>query len=407
MDTTDSPEPLPKGWHKTFYTLWIGCFITGMGYSMTMPFISLFINELGTFNRFELNLYSGLAFAMTFISQAIVSPYWGNLADQKGRKLMCLRASGVMACTIFITGLSTSVWMIIGMRFLQGAFSGYINNATALMAGETLHRKSGWVMSAMMTAGVTGNLIGPLIGGALSSHFGYRIPFFITGGLMFLVFITTWTNTREHFTPIDKEAMKPMKDLLHKIPNVKIIFAMFITTMIVQASVMSIDPIVSLYVKEMMHGTGDIAFVAGVVAATPGLGNLLSASKVGHIMDEIGPERVLMIGLIIATLLFIPMTFTTSPWMLAFWRFLLGMTNAGLMPAAQTILTLDVPDEAFGRIFSYNQSFQAAGSVFGALLGSVISGVSTYSMVFALTGATLFINIWIVVIGRSRKKVHS
>lgn len=407
MDTTDSPEPLPKGWHKTFYTLWIGCFITGMGYSMTTPFISLFINELGTFNRFELNLYSGLAFAMTFISQAIVSPYWGNLADQKGRKLMCLRASGVMACTIFITGLSTSVWMIIGMRFLQGAFSGYINNATALMAGETPHRKSGWVMSAMMTAGVTGNLIGPLIGGALSSHFGYRIPFFITGGLMFLVFITTWTNTKEHFTPIDKEAMKPMKDLLHKIPNVKIIFAMFITTMIVQASVMSIDPIVSLYVKEMMHGTGDIAFVAGVVAATPGLGNLLSASKVGHIMDEIGPERVLMIGLIIATLLFIPMTFTTSPWMLAFWRFLLGMTNAGLMPAAQTILTLDVPDEAFGRIFSYNQSFQAAGSVFGALLGSVISGVSTYSMVFALTGATLFINIWIVVIGRSRKKVHS
>lgn len=406
MDTTDSPEPLPKGWHKTFYTLWIGCFITGMGYSMTMPFISLFINELGTFNRFELNLYSGLAFAMTFISQAIVSPYWGNLADQKGRKLMCLRAAGVMACTIFITGLSTSVWMIIGMRFLQGAFSGYINNATALMAGETPHRKSGWVMSAMMTAGVTGNLIGPLIGGALSSHFGYRIPFFITGGLMFLVFITTWTNTKEHFTPIDKEAMKPMKDLLHKIPNVKIIFAMFITTMIVQASVMSIDPIVSLYVKEMMHGTGDIAFVAGVVAATPGLGNLLSASKVGHIMDEIGPERVLMIGLIIATLLFIPMTFTTSPWMLAFWRFLLGMTNAGLMPAAQTILTLDVPDEAFGRIFSYNQSFQAAGSVFDALLGSVISGVSTYSMVFALTGATLFINIWIVVIGRSRKKFH-
>ena len=93
--------------------------------------------------------------------------------------------------------------------------------------------------------------------------------------------------------------------------------------------------------------------------------------------------------------------------MLAFWRFLLGMTNAGLMPAAQTILTLDVPDEAFGRIFSYNQSFQAAGSVFGALLGSVISGVSTYSMVFALTGATLFINIWIVVIGRSHQKVRS
>ena len=148
---------------------------------MTMPFISLFINELGNFSRFELNLYSGMAFAATFISQAIVSPYWGSLADRKGRKLMCMRASGVMACTIFITGLSVNVWMIIGMRFLQGAFSGYINNSIALMAGETPHSKSGWVMSAMTTAGVTGNLIGPLLGGALSGAWGYRIPFFITG----------------------------------------------------------------------------------------------------------------------------------------------------------------------------------------------------------------------------------
>lgn len=104
---------------------------------MTMPFISLFINELGHFSRFELNIYSGMAFAATFISQAIVSPYWGSLADRKGRKLMCMRASGIMACTIFLTGLSVNVWMIIGMRFLQGAFSGYINNSIALMAGET------------------------------------------------------------------------------------------------------------------------------------------------------------------------------------------------------------------------------------------------------------------------------
>lgn len=399
----EDDDQFPKGWHQTFITLWLGCFITGMGYSMTMPFISLFINELGNFNRFQLNIYSGLAFAMTFISQAIVSPYWGNLADRKGRKLMCMRAAGVMACTIFVTGLSTSVWMIIGMRFLQGAFSGYINNATALMAGETPHRRSGWVMSAMMTAGVSGNLVGPLLGGALSGVFGYRIPFFITGGLMFLVFLGTWFLAKEHFEPIEKAKMKPMKEIIHMIPNVKLILAMFITTLIVQASVMSIDPIVSLYVREMMHNRGNIAFVAGVVAATPGLGNLLSASKVGHVMDHIGPEKVLLVGLVIATLLFVPMTFTHSPWSLAFWRFLLGLTNAGLMPAAQTILTLDVPQEAFGRIFSYNQSFQAGGAVLGSLLGSGISGLFSYAAVFAVTGISLLFNFFIVLATRTKK----
>lgn len=401
-----SEEPFPEHWRRAFLVLWIGCFITGMGYSMTMPFISLFINELGNYSHFELNIYSGLAFAMTFISQAIVSPYWGKLADTKGRKLMCLRASGVMAITIFVTGLSTSALMIIVMRFIQGAFSGYINNATALIAGQTPHRKSGWVLSTMMTAGVSGNLVGPLLGGALSDVFGYRIPFFITGGLMFLVFILTATLVEEHFTPIQPSAMRPMKEVLQHIPNVKLIYAMFATTLIVQASVMSIDPIVSLYVKHLLPaGHQNVAFIAGVVAATPGLGNLLSAGYVGRIMDRIGPEKVLVTGLAIATLLFIPMTITRSPWWLAAWRFGLGLTNAGLLPAAQTILTLDVPHDAFGRIFSYNQAFQAAGSVIGALMGSLISGLVSYPAVFMSTGLILLVNLAIVFSFRNTKSV--
>ena len=164
-----SSDKLPAGWHKAFYTLWLGCFITGMGYSMTMPFISLFIADLGHYSQLQISLYSGLAFAMTFIAQAIVSPYWGNLADRKGRKLMCMRASGVMALTITATGFAPNAIYIIVMRFIQGAFSGYINNATALIAGETPHQKSGWVMSQMMTAGTAGNLVGPLLGGVLSN----------------------------------------------------------------------------------------------------------------------------------------------------------------------------------------------------------------------------------------------
>ncbi|MCX2187296.1 MFS transporter [Limosilactobacillus pontis] len=406
MDSPAATGKFPGGWHRTFYTLWIGAFITGMGYSMTMPFISLFINELGHFSRFQLNFYSGLAFAMTFISQAIVSPLWGSLADRKGRKLMCMRASGVMACTIFVTGLSQTVWMIIGMRFLQGVFSGYINNATAMMAGETPHQRSGWVMAAMTTAGVAGNLVGPLLGGALSGFFGYRIPFFITGGLMFLVFLSTWLLTTEHFKPIQKTAMKPMRQIVAELDSPKLIFVMFLTTMIVTASTMSIDPIISLYVRSLMHSHGNVAFVAGVVAATPGLGTLIAASKIGHTMDQIGPERVLRVGLTVAFVLFIPMTFTHSPWSLAFWRFLLGLANAALMPATQTVLTLDVPTEAFGRIFSYNQSFQAGGAVLGSLLGSAISGLSSYPMVFAVTGLTLLVNLGLVLTVRTPKKTY-
>lgn len=397
---------LPANWHKAFYTLWLGCFITGMGYSMTMPFISLFIADLGHYTQLQVSLYSGLAFAMTFIAQAIVSPYWGNLADRKGRKLMCMRASGVMALTITATGFAPNAIYIIVMRFIQGAFSGYINNATALIAGETPHQKSGWVMSQMMTAGTAGNLVGPLLGGVLSNFFGnwlggawgYRIPFFITGFLMVLVFLGSTFLVKEEFTPVSRAEMKPMSEIMHTLPHVKLIVAMFVTTLLVQAANMSIDPIVSLYVKSMMPNSKNIAFIAGIVAATPGLGTLLAASKIGHKMDEIGPLKILRVGLIVGAILFIPMALTHSPWILAGLRFLLGIASAAMLPAAQTVLTLNTPAESFGRIFSYNQSFQAVGSVFGSLMGSAISGVFNYATVFWTTGLMLAINFVLIIL---------
>ena len=137
---------------------------------------------------------------------------------------------------------------------------------------------------------------------------------------------------------------------------------------------------------------------AGVVAATPGLGTLVAASKIGHKMDDVGPLHVLRIGLIIGAVLFVPMALTKSPWVLAGLRFLLGIASAGMLPAAQTVLTLNTPPQSFGRIFSYNQSFQAVGSVLGALMGSTISGLSNYATVFWTTGCTLLINFILVVV---------
>lgn len=377
-----------------------------MGYSMTMPFVSLFMADLGNYSKFQLNLYSGLAFAMTFIAQAIVSPLWGNLADRKGRKLMCMRAAGVMALTITLTGFAPNAIYIIVMRFIQGAFSGYINNATALIAGETPRQRSGWVMSQMMTAGTAGNLVGPLLGGALSSFFGnlfggawgYRIPFFITGFLMFLVFLGSTFLVHENFKPIARVKMKPMKEIMQSLPDLKLIIVMFVTTMLVTSSTMSIDPIVSLYVRSMMPASRSVAFVAGVVAATPGLGTLIAASRIGHTMDHVGPLRVLRIGLIVGAILFVPMALTHNPWVLALLRFILGVASAAMLPAAQTVLTLDTPSESFGRIFSYNQSFQAVGAVLGSLLGSTISGLFDYATVFWVTGFTLLLNFVLVLI---------
>ncbi len=213
---------------------------------------------------------------------------------------------------------------------------------------------------------------------------------------MALAFLMTLFNTTEHFKPISKKEMQPMRQMFADLEKPGLIIIMFLTTLIVQSSLMSISPIISLLVKELMHNHGNVSFVSGIVAATPGFGTLLVASWLGHKMDVVGPLKVLMVGLLAATLLFIPMFMTDSPWLLAFWRFLLGVANAALLPAVQTALTINVPAKSFGRIFSYNQSFQAAGGVIGPLMGSLVSSALDYQYVFLVTASLVFVNLLLV-----------
>lgn len=125
----------------------------------------------------ELNIWSGLVFSSTFIVLAIVSPLWGRLADQKGRKLMLLRASLGMAISISLMAFVTAAWQLLILRMLLGAFSGFVSNSMALMASSAPKEKSGAVLSLLTTGSVAGTLIGPIIGGILVNITGYRRVF--------------------------------------------------------------------------------------------------------------------------------------------------------------------------------------------------------------------------------------
>jgi DHA1 family multidrug resistance protein-like MFS transporter len=393
-------------WRQNLAVLWAGNFMTGMGFSMTMPFLPLFIKTLGNFTKPQLTLLSGSAFAITFLVKAIVSPFWGHLADAHGRKIMCLRAALGMTFTITACGLVNSIGSLIILRALQGGFSGYINNANAIVAAAAPREHSGKAMGTLATGNVVGTLLGPLLGGVIAGTFGYRSTFFVTGALMAIVFIATLVLVHEQFTPVAAKDLLPTKQIFHKLRYPQLILGMFITTLIIQAANMSVTPIISLFVGELLHQHGPIAMVSGVIAALPGVVTLISAPSLGALSDRVGPEKVLLVGLLFATLVFIPMSFVQNIWQLGFLRLLVGVSDAALLPAVQTIMTQHVPQSVFGRIFSYNQSFQAIGSVVGPMLGAVISGQFDYRGVFAMTTILLLINL-IVIHFASRPLLHT
>ncbi|MHC5247297.1 multidrug efflux MFS transporter [Enterococcus sp. LJL90] len=389
-------------WLKNLIVLWFGTFMAGIAFSLVMPFMALYIDTLGDYSAAQLNFWSGITFSATFLVTAIVSPFWGRLADQKGRKLMLLRTSLGMAIVIGLMGLVTNVYQLIALRLLQGIFSGYISNATALIATGTPREKSGQVLGTLTTGQVSGTLLGPLIGGVIASIVGYRYTFFITGTILFLVFILSLVFVHEKFTPVKKDNMLPAKQIFKELKYPHLIIGMFITTMIIQASNNSISPIISLYIRQLLGG-GNVTLVSGIIASIPGIATLIAAPRFGRLGDRIGSEKILGIGLIFAMLVYLPMAIVQNVWQLGFLRFLVGISDACLLPAVQSLITKYSPHEAAGRIFSYNQSFQASGNVIGPMLGSSVSSVFGYRGVFISTSLLVFVNY--VLVRRNTKEI--
>ena len=393
----DDAERERGPWHRNLIVLWFCTFVAGMAFSEIMPFLSLFVSQLGNFTKAQVTFYSGLAFAADYAISAISAPLWGIIADKKGRKIMLLRASFGMAVAMGLMGLVTNVWQLIALRALQGVFAGFISNAQALVASQAPRKYSGRALSTLITGAVSGQLFGPVIGGFLAQLFSIRNTFFITAGLLLVAFLLSLFFVQEHFKPVEHHRNPgDSRNPLAAFQNPRLIIMMLCSTAIVQFGNASIAPIISLYVRELMHYKGPITVVAGIIAALPGISNIFSAPRLGRYGDHHGSGKVLLFGYIFAVIMYFPQGIVTSVVALGILRFAIGISDGALYPEIQTVLTKNTPVNLTSTIFSYNQSFQAIGNMLGALLGGLVAGWFNYNAVFIMTALLLLINLVLI-----------
>ncbi|MEE4484181.1 multidrug efflux MFS transporter MdtG [Serratia ficaria] len=387
-----APASEPVNWKRNLFVTWLGCFLTGAAFSLIMPFLPLYVEALGVTGHQALNMWSGLVFSITFLFSAIASPFWGGLADRRGRKLMLLRSALGMAIVMALMGMAQNIWQFLALRAVLGLLGGFIPNANALIATQVPRNRSGWALGTLSTGGVSGALIGPLIGGLLADQYGLRPVFYITAAVLFACFVLTLLCVKEQFTPVRKKDMLHARQVFASLKSPKLILSLFVTTMIIQVATGSIAPILTLYVRDLAGDTHNLAFISGLIASVPGVAALMSAPRLGKLGDRIGPERILVFMLIVSVLLLIPMAFVQTPWQLGVLRFLLGAADGALLPAVQTLLIYNCTNQVAGRIFSYNQSFRDVGNVSGPLLGAAVSASYGFRAVFCVTALVVLFN---------------
>ncbi|PWK12732.1 multidrug efflux MFS transporter [Tumebacillus permanentifrigoris] len=386
-------------WKRNLLVLWFANFTVMAGMSLVMPFLPLYIKDLGVTDPAELTKWAGLVFSGTFMTSAIFAPIWGALSDRTGRKIMLIRSALGMAIVMALMGFTSHVSQLFFLRLAMGVVSGFIPAAVSLVATNTPKDHVGYALGTLATGGVSGQIIGPLLGGVLANFLGFRHVFLVTSGLLLAATVIVFVLVKEEFKkpePKAAGAISNKKRWSDELRALKPVWPMFVVAFLITFSMMMIDPLMSVYVSQLAPASQNVALLAGMVTASTGIANILFSPRLGKLGDRIGYKRVLLIALCGAALMYLPQAFVTAPWQLMICRFGLGMCMGGLLPQVNSLLRTYAPTEMQGRIFGYSTSAMFIGNLCGPNVGGFIGGHYGISTLFFVSFTFLLINaVWL------------
>jgi MFS family permease len=360
-------------WKRNLWVCVFGSFTTIVGMTLLLPFLPLYVEQLGVTDHAAIVQWSGVAYGATFLTAAMFAPLWGRLGDQYGRKLMLIRASLGMAVAMSLIGLSQNVYQLVGLRLLTGLLGGYSSGSTVLVATQTPRAQTAWAIGVMASGNMAGNLVGPLIGGVLPQLVGIRMTFLAAGGIIFVAFLATVFLIKEEPRP-RRSAGARKQGGFASVPDKRPVVAMLVMGLLLMFANMSIEPIITVYVAQIVADSARITIVAGIVMSAAALGSILSASLLGRLADRIGHWTVIIGSLTVCAGLLVPQAFVTAGWQLIALRFLMGLALGGLLPCVATVIRHSVPERSAGSVLGYSTSSQYIGQVTGPLVGGFIGG---------------------------------
>lgn len=378
-------------WKRNLFACWIGVFIAAIGMSEVAPILPLYLHHLGIQNASLVSRLSGITFGCTYLVSAIFSPIWGHAADRIGRKPIILRAGLGLSIIYLLMGLAPNVTVLLILSMVQGAFTGYGSACTPLIATQTEKEHVGYALGMLSTASVAGSLLGPIVGGAIEDVLGLQAVYFIMSGLLFVAFTVTMLFVKESFVWENKKS-QGLREIWNSVSQKELTIVIWITFFVLTIGLYSIEPIMTQYVSQLHPDAGHVALISGLVFSASGISNIISAPKLGNLSDKIGAQKVILIALIAAGILYIPQAFVQNPWQLLAFRFLLGFAMGGLIPSVNIMIKKITPNVLTGQIFGLNMSFGYLGVFAGSVVGGQIAGQFSIRYVFYVASALMLLN---------------
>lgn len=253
-------------WRRNLAAVTVATFIGFTGFTLVMPFLPLYLEQLGLTDTGAIAIWAGLALGITPAVTAVMAPVWARVGERYGRKLMVARSLFSFVVIMAAMAFVTAPWHVVALRGIQGFFAGYGMLALTMAAESApeaqMARAIGWVQTAQRL----GPALGPVIGGALAHAVGLRMAFLGAAAMFFGAFLLVLIGYREGPRRLPNADEPPparvtFRELL-TVPH----FALFLVTIFALQMVdRSFGPVLPLYLREIGVSVTQVPVLTGLI----------------------------------------------------------------------------------------------------------------------------------------------
>jgi len=382
-------------WRRNLYVLWVIEFAAFTGLSLILPFIPLYVRELGVTDVADVTRWSGLLLSGPFMVSFLATPVWGTLGDRYGQKLMVVRALiGSSACYVGMA-LAGDVHTLFGWRLALGGISGFLAAGMALVSVTVPDGERGYALGLLQGVVPAAGLIGPLLGGVLADLIGYRAIFYIVGALCAsggVIAAITLTEARHGpEAPVSQISVRATLRVAWRHAGLRRALLAVIAS---QLLITTLQPVFVLFVEQLGVEARLLSTTTGVLYAATGITALIAAPWWGRRGDRLGFHGALALALLGSSVTLLLQGFVTGVAQLFALRLVYGGFVAGVLPTLFGFITDGSPAERRGAVMGLSSSATMLGNLLGPLSGGFVAAHIGLRAVFFTSAALLLTVNW-------------
>jgi MFS transporter, DHA1 family, multidrug resistance protein len=271
-------------YRRNLFAVTAASFIGFMGFTLVMPFLPLYFDQLGVKDVGRVAMWSGLSLGVTPALTALLSPFWGRLADRFGRKIMVERSLVSFVFIMAAMAWVTRPWHVLALRMVQGVFAGYGALSVTMAADTAPSGRMSEAIGTVQTAQRLGPALGPVFGGSVAALVGLRRAFLAASGCyaLALVLVFFMYDERLAHAHADAAADRATSITFRNVLAFENFLLMALVIFAFQFVDRSFGPVLPLFVGALGTAAAKVAFVSGLLfsigAGTGAVGHHICAA---------------------------------------------------------------------------------------------------------------------------------